>query len=213
MAAVVTRLTPVGLTKNTRPRVFLKSVLQSGVGKPVVQLKRATIKFCETSEHSCFVRKFIENNVVDYSTKYPSVALYVVPETDLEPCVKVEYLNGRVENKSLEKLDNEDILELMDIYAQRSGIEIMELKKDFHTDYPSIQGQWHPFLNNKKYNITKKLDFSVKKYDAWDKIENPWEGCYRKSENSSAAKRVELDPEQKQKLPLGPYGPDLQPRY
>ena len=207
MAAVSTKLAAVGLTKNTRPRVFLKSVLQSGVGKPVVQLKRATIKFCDTSEHSCFVRKFVENNVVDFSTKYPSVALYVVPETDLEPCIKVEYLNGRTENKSLENLDNEEILEVMDTYAQRSGIEILELKKNFHTDYPSIQGQWHPFLNNKNYDITKKLDFTVKRYDAWDKLENTWEGCYRQSEK--AIKTPKLDPEN----PLGIYGPDIKPKY
>ena len=207
MAAVSTKLAAVGLTKNTRPRVFLKSVLQSGVGRPVVQLKRATIKFCDISEHSCFVRKFVENNVVDFSTKYPSVALYVVPETDLAPCIKVEYLNGRTENKSLENLDNEEILEVMDTFAQRSGIEILELKKNFHTDYPSIQGQWHPFLNNKNYDITKKLDFSVKRHDAWDKLENPWEGCYRQSE--SAPKTPKID----QKYPLGIYGPDIKPKY
>merc|ERR1712183_443264 len=150
------RLAPKGFTKSTRPSAFLKSVLQNGVGRNVVQMKRASLKFCEHSHHSRYVRKFVEQNLIDFAEKHPSVAIYVIPETDMEPVIRVEYLNGRVENRYLDRLDNEEIVELLETYVKRSGVELLQIKKPFHTDCPSIQGQWNPFTNKKDYDINKE---------------------------------------------------------
>lgn len=31
--------------------------------------------------------------------------------------------------------------------AGQSGLDIIRIRKPFHTDNPSIQGQWHPLTN------------------------------------------------------------------
>ena len=47
----------------------------------------------------------------------------------------------------------------------RSGTQIQRLIKDWHTDTPSIQGAWHPFLfKDTSLNVTDLRDRSLHEY-------------------------------------------------
>ncbi|EHB18509.1 39S ribosomal protein L43, mitochondrial [Heterocephalus glaber] len=41
----------------------------------------------------------------------------------------------------------EEIATLVQKLADQSGLDVIRIRKPFHTDNPSIQGQWHPFTN------------------------------------------------------------------
>lgn len=42
---------------------------------------------------------------------------------------------------------SQEITELITKMANQSGLDIIRIRKPFHTNSPSIQGQWHPFTN------------------------------------------------------------------
>lgn len=41
----------------------------------------------------------------------------------------------------------EEITTLVQKLANQSGLDVIRIRKPFHTENPSIQGQWHPFTN------------------------------------------------------------------
>ena len=167
------------LTNARRPSGPLTSVLENGIGRPVKQLKRLTLKFCEISDHSVHARQFVEDHLIDFAAKHPSVVIYALPETDALPQVCAEYLNGREEIQELNKQDCEDIQNALELLTKRSGLEIMRIQRPYATNYPSIQGQWHPFTHKRNYDISKALDYSTKLYNAWDPKGHPWKSYYR----------------------------------
>jgi len=201
------------LTNARRPSGPLSSVLENGIGRPVQQLKRLTLKFCEISDHSIQVRQFVEDHLINFAAKHPNVVVYALPETDALPQVCAEYLNGREEIHELKKKDCDDISNALDILTKRSGLELMRITRDYTTKYPSIQGQWHPFTHKKNYDISKSLHFSTKLYNAWDSVGNPWKSCYRKNELYKLGNRPKLTLEEKTNRPLGKWGPILPPKY
>lgn len=162
--------------------------------------------------HSRHARKFVEENLIDFAKRHPSVALYVVPETDMPPCVRVEFLNGHVENRLLDNCDNKEIIEILETYVGQSGLEVLPLKKNIHTDCPSIQGQWTPFMN-KKLGLVKGLDFKAKKFDAWHHKDHIWQKLYRASEKPTPGEKTTLTYSERASMPLGKFGPTLKPRY
>ncbi|XP_062234398.1 39S ribosomal protein L43, mitochondrial [Platichthys flesus] len=129
------------------PSRFLASVLRNGLGRYVPQLKRISIVFSKNAQSSLGVRDFIEEGVVDYAKKNPGTVVYVSPQTCRIPKVVAEYLNGNVREEFVTSKTAPQISELLTKLANQSGQEIMRLRKPFHTDNPSIQGQWHPFTN------------------------------------------------------------------
>lgn len=40
-----------------------------------------------------------------------------------------------------------EISALLTKLTNQSGLDIIRIRKPFHTNNPSIQGQWHPFTN------------------------------------------------------------------
>lgn len=56
-------------------------------------------------------------------------------------------MNGAVHEESLHCKTPEEISVLVQKLAARSGLDVIRIRKPFHTDSPSIQGQWHPFTN------------------------------------------------------------------
>lgn len=56
-------------------------------------------------------------------------------------------MNGTVEEKVLTSKTADEIAEIIQNLANQSGLEIIRIRKPYHTDNPSIQGQWHPFTN------------------------------------------------------------------
>jgi len=201
-----------GYTAATSSSSFLKTVLQCGVGRHVKQMKRSTIKFCESSASSLPVRNFIENDLVNFAKNHPSVVIYTVSEAHCQPQLSAEYLNGRKEVHNLDRMDASDIKKTLEILVDKSGLEIMRIRKDFHTDCPSIQGQWHPFMN-KNYNINKELDSKSHLVNAWDPLPVSYSKYYRKNELDKLENIQKLSISEKKEMPLGKWGPVLKPVY
>ncbi|XP_028331783.1 large ribosomal subunit protein mL43 isoform X1 [Gouania willdenowi] len=126
---------------------FLKSVLQNGVGRYVCQLKRVSILFSKKNQGSLGVRDFIEDGIVDYAKKNPGTVVYVSPQPARVPKIVAEYLNGNVKEEIITNKTSLEISQLMTKLTNQSGLDIIRIRKPFHTDSPSIQGLWHPFTN------------------------------------------------------------------
>lgn len=135
------------MTARGTPSRFLQSVLQNGVGRYVCQLKRISIIFSRKAQSSLGVREFIEEGVVDYAKQNPSTVVYVSPQSCRIPKIVAEYLNGNVREEIVTNKTSAQILELVTKLKNQSGLDIIRIRKPFHTDSPSIQGQWHPFTN------------------------------------------------------------------
>ncbi|KAF3704178.1 39S ribosomal protein L43, mitochondrial [Channa argus] len=135
------------MTARGTPSRFLRSVLQNGVGRYVCQLKRITIIFSKNAQSSLGVRDFIEDGVVDYAKKNPGTVVYVSPQSCRIPKIVAEYLNGNVREETVTCKTAQQISELVSKLTNQSGLDIIRIRKPFHTDNPSIQGQWHPFTN------------------------------------------------------------------
>lgn len=135
------------MTSRGTPSRFLKSVLQNGVGRYVCQLKRISITFSRKAQSSLGVRDFIEEGVVDYAKNNPGTVVYVSPQPCRIPKIVAEYLNGTVRQEIITNKTSPQISELLTKLTNQSGLDIIRIRKPFHTDSPSIQGQWHPFTN------------------------------------------------------------------
>lgn len=59
----------------------------------------------------------------------------------------VRPVNGSVREESIHCKSVEEIATLVQKLADQSGLDVIRIRKPFHTDSPSIQGQWHPFTN------------------------------------------------------------------
>ncbi|KAM9425311.1 large ribosomal subunit protein mL43 [Pholidichthys leucotaenia] len=135
------------MTSRGTPSRFLRSVLQNGVGRYVCQLKRVSIIFSKKAQSSLGVRDFIEEGVTDYARKNPGTVVYVSPQSCRIPKIVAEYLNGNVREEIVTSKTSQQITELLTKLTNQSGLDIIRIRKPFHTDSPSIQGQWHPFTN------------------------------------------------------------------
>ncbi|XP_015265839.1 PREDICTED: 39S ribosomal protein L43, mitochondrial [Gekko japonicus] len=131
------------------PSRFLTSVLRNGVGRYVCQLQRLTLTLSRDAPSSRGVREYVEEKVVDFARQNPGIVLYVCPKKSRVPTIEAEYLNGTVEVKPLTSKTADEVAEIIQTLANQSGLEIMRIRKPFHTDNPSIQGQWHPFTNKR----------------------------------------------------------------
>ncbi|XP_067858190.1 39S ribosomal protein L43, mitochondrial [Heptranchias perlo] len=126
---------------------FLQSVLQNGVGRYICQLKRLSIVFSKDAPTSRGVREFIEEGVVDFAKQNPGIVVYVTPKRCNVPKLVGEYLNGAVREEAVNRKTAEEVAQLIQKMASQSGLGVIRIRKPFHTDSPSIQGQWNPFVN------------------------------------------------------------------
>ncbi|XP_039272773.2 large ribosomal subunit protein mL43-like [Styela clava] len=202
-----------GYTSASRGSDFLRSVLQNGSGRYVQQLQRLTFRFCQKSQESKQTRDYVENGLTDFANRNPGVVLYVTPESDVDPKICAEYLNGRTEIVTLNKLTEDEISKKCEDLKDRSGLEIMRRRKNIHTDVPSIQGEWTPFTNFKKYDVKYKPNFAVETKHSWDSFPAPWTGLYRRNELYKLENRQKLNYTEKSQEPLGKWGPILRPKY
>ncbi|KAF1408518.1 39S ribosomal protein L43, mitochondrial, partial [Spheniscus magellanicus] len=56
-------------------------------------------------------------------------------------------VNGTVREELIASKTSEEIAQLAAKLAGQSGLDIVRIRKPFHTDNPSVQGQWHPLTN------------------------------------------------------------------
>ena len=117
-----------------------------GIGRYVGQLQRVTLKFCKNHGASIGVRKFLENDLLDYAKENPGVVVYVKTRRHKSPVITAEYLNGERYWMSVANYTREDIVQWMELlrtqYQDGSSLRLLKL---WHTEFPSIQGPWTPF--------------------------------------------------------------------
>ncbi|KFP71545.1 hypothetical protein N310_00069, partial [Acanthisitta chloris] len=92
-------------------------------------------------------REFVEEVAQDFARQHPDVVLYVSRHSGLAPVLRAEYLNGTVREELIASKTSQEIAQLATKLANQSGLDIVRIRKPFHTDNPSIQGQWHPLTN------------------------------------------------------------------
>ncbi|XP_075791713.1 large ribosomal subunit protein mL43 [Pelodiscus sinensis] len=126
---------------------FLGSVLHNGLGRYVCQLQRLSLAFSARGQTSRGARGYIEEKVLDFAKQNPGVVVYVSPQECRSPMMVAEYLNGAVREELIADKSVEEITQLVQKLVTQSGLEIIRIRKPFHTYTPSIQGQWHPFTN------------------------------------------------------------------
>ncbi|XP_071491556.1 large ribosomal subunit protein mL43-like [Diadema antillarum] len=139
------------------PSAFLKSVLQNGVGRYICQLQRLTFQFSKVHGTSRGVRDFLEEDIIDFARKNPQIVLYVTPHNKFSsPRVVAEFLNGQKRSVQLSKLDRDEVAKQVELLRTQSGNDVVRIRKPIHTDFPSIQGTWHPFANKQTdLNVTQ----------------------------------------------------------
>ncbi|XP_016928070.2 large ribosomal subunit protein mL43 [Drosophila suzukii] len=126
---------------------FPRAPLQNGLGRYVCQLQRITLKFCKNNGSSRGMRDFIENHLVDFAKENPGIVVYVKPRRHRTPVLVGEYLNGEREWMSCRNSTQEEISKWIDLLKTQNGSSSsLRLRKMWHTDVPSIQGPWTPFL-------------------------------------------------------------------
>ncbi|XP_073397541.1 large ribosomal subunit protein mL43 isoform X1 [Dendrobates tinctorius] len=147
------------MTARGSPSRFLQSVLQNGVGRYVCQLKRLTLVFSKDAQPSRGAREYIEEKVVDFANQNPGIVVYISPKPCRVPKLVAEYLNGSIREEPINRKTAEEIAQLIQKMANQSGLDIIRIRKPYHTDSPSIQGQWHPFTN-------KPTSMNLRSFDA-----------------------------------------------
>uniref|UniRef100_A0A673UC56 Large ribosomal subunit protein mL43 n=1 Tax=Suricata suricatta TaxID=37032 RepID=A0A673UC56_SURSU len=135
------------MTARGTPSRFLASVLHNGLGRYVQQLQRLSFSLSRDAPSSRGAREFVEREVADFARRNPGVVIYVNSRPCCVPRVVAEYLNGTVREESIHCKSVSEIATLVQKLADQSGLEVIRIRKPFHTDNPSIQGQWHPFTN------------------------------------------------------------------
>ncbi|GFN75368.1 39S ribosomal protein l43, mitochondrial-like [Plakobranchus ocellatus] len=134
------------MANNAIPRDFLKNVLQNGMGRYVCQLQRITFRFCKSHPGSRHMRDFIENHLLDFTQKNPGVVVYLQPRRHRPPSIVAEFLNGRRESMEMMRKEPQEICKWAEYMRGRSGVQIVNMIHNNHTETPSTQGIWHPFM-------------------------------------------------------------------
>ncbi|XP_023221726.1 39S ribosomal protein L43, mitochondrial-like [Centruroides sculpturatus] len=144
------------MSNATIPSDFLRSVLQNGVGRYVCQLKRVTLKFCKSHGGSKGVREFIETELIDFARQNPGTVVYLQPRRHRGPVISAEYLNGNKDWLYCQNYTRDEVRKWLEYMKNKSGLPIVRIRKYHHTDSPSIQGVWHPFIHKPTHlNLAK----------------------------------------------------------
>ncbi|NXE57241.1 RM43 protein, partial [Casuarius casuarius] len=115
----------------------------------VRQLQRLQLVFSPAAPDARGARQFVEEAALDFARRHPDVVLYVSVRTCPAPLLLAEYLNGAVREELIASKSSEEIAQLATKLAGRSGLDVVRIRKPFHTANPSVQGQWHPFTNKR----------------------------------------------------------------
>ncbi|XP_055918217.1 39S ribosomal protein L43, mitochondrial [Eupeodes corollae] len=126
---------------------FPRAPLQNGVGRYVCQLQRITLKFCKNNGSSKGMREFLEEDLIDFAKENPGIVVYVKPRRHRTPVIVGEYLNGDREWLNCRNSTKDDVSKWIQMLKLQNGSSSsLRLRKMWHTDVPSIQGPWSPFL-------------------------------------------------------------------
>lgn len=90
----------------------------------------------------CAIRRFIEN----FTQNRVCLDAFIV-HTAHTFFFSISAVNGNVREEIVTNKTSLQISDLLTKLTNQSGLDIIRIRKPFHTDNPSIQGQWHPFTN------------------------------------------------------------------
>jgi large subunit ribosomal protein L43 len=144
-----------------------------------------TLKFCKSGGNSKGLRDFIEENLIDFTRTNPSVVVYLKPRMHKTAVMVCEYLDGSYHWQNMYKMQKEEIGNWLNFMTARSGQPIKVFDKDVATDWPSIQGAWHPFLN-------KPTELNVESFP------NPQRSTFVSEKMTATQKLIQMLEEQKQ---------------
>ncbi|KAL1491822.1 hypothetical protein ABEB36_012359 [Hypothenemus hampei] len=149
---------------------FITTPGQNGVGRYVCQLQRVVLKFCKSHGASRGMREFIESDLINFVKNSPEVAVYLKPRRHRSPIIKAEYLNGETQWINASNFTQEEVLKwLFLVKSQASNRTGIRLRKLLHTDHPSIQGPWTPYLfRDPKLNLTTFPNEELSQADVQD---------------------------------------------
>ncbi|CAB4002725.1 39S ribosomal L43, mitochondrial [Paramuricea clavata] len=117
-------------------------------GRYICHLKRLTFNFCPVGGSSRGMRDFVNKRVTLLTENYPNIAVYVTERPDRHPRIIANYLNGSSKVIPVKNSDVEDIQKWVDRLRSESGKKLEKNTRRWHTDNPSIQGTWTPFIHN-----------------------------------------------------------------
>lgn len=101
-------------------------------------------------------RDFLENNLLDFATNNPGVAVYVKPRRHRMPVAVAEYLSGDRHWICLRDSNQEGVTKWLNLLLTQNGnSSALRLRRMSHTEIPSIQGAWTPYTHaNPALNTT-----------------------------------------------------------
>ncbi|XP_059140075.1 large ribosomal subunit protein mL43-like [Physella acuta] len=147
---------------------LLKNVLHNGVRRCICQLKRITFRFCKSHGGSKQMSEFIENNLLEFTQNNPEVVVYFQPRRNQPPSIPAyhrQYLNGGKQILGMSSKLTPEICKWTEHLRTRSGVQIVRMIKNNHTDTPITQGIWQPFM-------FKETEWAVTKFpnEKWSSV-------------------------------------------
>ena len=119
----------------------------------VTQLLKLKLFYSDTGGSSRSVRKFISTQLVDWCHAHPETQVEVIRKNRRHPYIEGEYLTTGLKHTNQHQIcvknvdTSQEIANVCDMLANRSGRKITKIVAPVLTDTPSIQGVWTPYLN------------------------------------------------------------------
>jgi large subunit ribosomal protein L43 len=142
----------IGFQISSEPHSYLLVVHRLVMAtRGVFQLTKLTLHYCEVGGSSRAMREYLGNGqLVSWASNHPHVSIEVKRRNGHHPFVHADYLTNskvihQVTVKNYESWN--EVEEVLDMLANRSGRKITKIIKPVLTDTPSVQGVWTPFLN------------------------------------------------------------------
>ncbi|XP_062508316.1 large ribosomal subunit protein mL43-like [Corticium candelabrum] len=122
---------------------------KNGLARYVRQLKRLTLQFCSQGGSSRGLREYIDGEITRFARNTPQVAVYVRERRRRHPRLIGEFLNGNSRVVSVKNFTSSEVAKHVKTLTNMSGAKPAKLNKRWHTDNPTIQGNWTPFMHKK----------------------------------------------------------------
>ena len=126
----------------------------------VPQVKRITFNYCSWGGSSRGIREYVQQHFKEFEKKHQSAAMYVQHRGGYDPRFVVSYLNGQDRIIPVPNMDIIDINDWLKRLFDMSGRDWRgeRLKKPWHTENPSMQGTWNPFLFKPAQDLNIQYD-------------------------------------------------------
>lgn len=91
--------------------------------------------------------EYIDKNIVQFAKDNPGIAIYVMERSGKHPTITGHFIGGNSKEVEVKNMTPEKITEFVTRLRNESGEKVEKIRKYWHTENPSIQGTWNPFLH------------------------------------------------------------------